>query len=348
MAVYRTLEALEGADVELQAELQRAIADTLDRLYARQNPDGGWGWWRDWSNMHLTAYAVMGLAQAREAGITVREDSLEQAVAYVQGMLQTGLQTEVQSHYAFALYALSVADYDWPTGAASALYAARDSLDATGRAYLALALGQVDPSDTRIAAILESLRGEASVTATSAHWEAANSQFWNTNTLATSAVIAALARLAPDDVLLPQTVRWLITARRADHWETTYETAWAIMALTDYVLATGDVDAAYDWQAAFNGSLAYDSADGSADAGEAWETQFTMQGTPDIPALSKDMVNVLQISRGAGEGRLSYTAHLALAQPVEQVAPESRGITIQREYCVPAASTTNDLDACQR
>ena len=31
--------------------LQVQVDDTLDRLYARQNPDGGWGWWEDQSNL---------------------------------------------------------------------------------------------------------------------------------------------------------------------------------------------------------------------------------------------------------------------------------------------------------
>ena len=42
-------------------------------------------------------------------------------------------------------------------------------------------------------------------------------------------VLSALARLDPEDALLPNAVRWLMVARKEGHWETTQETAWALI-----------------------------------------------------------------------------------------------------------------------
>ena len=45
-------------------------------------------------------------------------------------------------------------------------------------------------------------------------------------------IIRTWAKLDPKNSLAPNTVRWLMGARKADRWETTQENAWAIMALT--------------------------------------------------------------------------------------------------------------------
>src|SRR4029078_9697943 len=56
----------------------------LDRLYNFQHPDGGWGWWKEGESDHfMTAYVVWGLSLAGQAGIDVKSDALERAVAFL-------------------------------------------------------------------------------------------------------------------------------------------------------------------------------------------------------------------------------------------------------------------------
>ena len=53
------------ADLD-DAALQEKIRAGLERLYAYQHEDGGWGWWEtDESHPFMTAYVVAGLAQAQ-------------------------------------------------------------------------------------------------------------------------------------------------------------------------------------------------------------------------------------------------------------------------------------------
>ena len=54
-------------------------------------------------------------------------------------------------------------------------------------------------------------------------------------------------------------------ARKADRWETTQENAWAIMALTDWMAATGELEGDYDWQVTLNDAAL---GDGHGDAGD--------------------------------------------------------------------------------
>ena len=61
----------------------------------------------------------------------------------------------------------------------------------------------------------------------------------NTDTRSTAIVLAALTRLRPDNELLPNAVRWLMEARQAGRWSNTQENAWSIIALTDWLAASG-------------------------------------------------------------------------------------------------------------
>ena len=45
--------------------------------------------------------------------------------------------------------------------------------------------------------------------------------------------------------MIPNVVRWLMVARKADDWETTQETAWSVMALTDWMVVTGELHPDY-------------------------------------------------------------------------------------------------------
>jgi len=170
------------------------------------------------------------------------------------------------------------------------------------------------------------LRGAAIVTATGAHWESADSLSWSTDTVATAAVLDVLARFAPDDNLLPQVVRWLMVARRADRWQTTYETAWATISLTDAMLVSGDLAAAYSWRVALNGQTLADAATDAGSLADTWEMRIG------IPPLLRDVGNHLTIARTDGPGRLYYTAHLRVFLPVEEIEPVDRGIIVSRRY----------------
>ena len=241
---------------------------------------------------------------------------------------------------AMAFYVLTEAGKPWPENAANALYAGRDKLGVTGQAYLALALGISDSADRRVKSLLDNLRGMAEVTGTGAHWEEANSSAWVTDIRATAVVLDALTRLSPKDALIPQATRWLMVARKGDRWTTTQETAWALIALTDVMAATGELNANYSWGVALNGVGLSSGQANSGNIQEVSEIQLSLSENP-AQGLVLDLPNALEIARGAGAGQLYYSAHLALYQPVADLAAESRGITVQRQYCkpVPASET---------
>jgi len=337
---YRALKSLGVSDPDLEANLQRLIAEALAEIYARQNGDDGWGWWKDSSDLQMTAYVAFALIQTQRAGFPISEYRLHRALDYLDRALARDNIADNARPFpqAFALYVLAEGGHDWPEGADETLFAARDRLDVTGRAYLALALGLKDPADPRVATLLDDLRADAEITARGAHWESVRadagyqSEYWVTSTRATAMALDALARLAPGDPLIPQATRWIMIARSAHRWQTTQETAWSIIALTDVMLATGELGAAgqhadYPWGAAIN---AEPRAEGQV---TPENLRDPVEITVPVSELLREWPNAVEISRGEGHGTLYYSADLTLYQPVEQLEAESRGITVQRQYC---------------
>jgi hypothetical protein len=327
---YRVLRTLELEQVASEDQLQTLIADALDRLYARQNEAGGWGWWRrEDTSMYLTAYVTLGILEAQRAGFTVREDNLRRALDYLAAALNQSLNSGARAaSQPFTLFVLSESDYRWSDQVATVLYNDRHRLSVTARAYLALALGKMDASDPRVTTLLGGLNADVEVTATGAHWADADSRYWATDILATTAVLETLMRFDPQNPLLSQGVRWLIMAREGRGWPTAYETAWSLIVLTDYMLLIDDLAPGYTWSLALNGvPLGEEEPSATGGTFEFWRVE---QG--DNPVL-REGINVLEVARTAGSGHLYYATHAALALPVDDVTAESRGVVVQRAYC---------------
>jgi hypothetical protein len=336
---YRAVRELGLSRPELEQKLPGLVAEALEKLYNRQNEDGGWGWWdKGESRVHLTAYVVFGMVKARRAGFEVQDGVVDRGLAYVRSQLVSA--SELASYreanrQAFILYAMAEAG---DTGQASDyvgdLYQNRDKLSHYGRAYLALALRLINEEDARIDTLLSDLQNAAILSATGAHWEEEGHDFWamNTDTHSTAVILDALAQIDPRNDLIPNVVRWLMVARRDGIWETTYETSWALIALTDWMKVSGELRGNYDYAVWLNDEL-LESGQVTAETVDA-----SIQRQVAVTELLAETSNRLTIGRGEGEGGLYYTAHLRTFLPVEEIEPLNRGIIVSRQYSEPACN----------
>jgi hypothetical protein len=342
---YRALQELGLSDPELEENLPGLIEESLTKLYERQHNDGGWGWWykgEGESNPHLTAYVVFAMTKAREAGFAVEANVVARGLGYLRGELVTARELESYreaNRQAFILYAMAEADtVDEASERVDDLYQNRDKLSHYGRAFLALTLHHMDEEDSRIDTLLSDLQNEAILSATGAHWEEEHYDHWamNTDTRSTAVILDALARLDPEHELIPNVVRWLMVARRDGIWETTQETAWALIALTDWMRGTGELQGEYDYAVWLNDQL----LKGGSVTPETVDEPIKVQVA--VAELLQEASNRLVIGRGSGEGRLYYTAHLKVYLPVAEVEPLDRGIIVSRQYCAPVTDEASD------
>jgi alpha-2-macroglobulin len=331
IANFRALRDLGIQDPALEAKLFDALNFALDKLSREQNTDGGWGWFTGMeSNPLVTAYAALGLIEARDAGFDVDQTMIDRALNFVR---QNYIRPSINASYwelnrqAFYFYVLaqdgegSKSDFD-------ALYEFRLNMSLSGRAYLTMAYHALFPAASEIDDLVSDFTTNALVSATGVHWEEAQRDWWNwgSNTRTTSLVLNALIKTTPESDLLPNAVRWLMVARDGDHWQTTQENVWALLALTDWMVLTNELQGNYDYTVSLNRD-------------EVLSGDVTPENVRDenqlriaVEDLLLDDLNRLVISRDEGEGALYYTAHLDLRLPASQVSELSRGITVTREY----------------
>lgn len=347
IVTVQALKRLGISNPELEDRLPGLVEEGLGKLYARQHYDGGWGWWTDdESQPSISAYVVFGLLKAKEAGFTVREEVLAQGVEYLKGVaaaepeLTTTWQTNQQ---AWLLYVLAQAGTTDEQLFAD-VFENRDNLSAYASAFLAMALHQANPDDPRIKTLLSDLNNAAIISATGTHWEEDEYDWWNmnTDTRSTAIILSALVQLDAENVLNPNVVRWLMVARNGDAWETTQETAWSILALTDWMAYTGELHPDYDYAVWLGDSSNNDTTPRTEGhiGNEDVSTPVILR--VEVADLLRDTGNWLTIGRGDGSGQLYYTAHLRTFLPVEDIEPLNRGIIVQRRYTL--ASCTDGPD----
>ena len=342
VVAYRAFKELGLERPDLEEKLPALVSSGLQRLYNRQHYDGGWSWWTlGDSNPYLSAYVLLGLIEAQRAEFVVDEGVMERAVEYLQGSLSRPRDLELHwqaNRQAFILYVLAEAG-EGDLARMETLFQKRDVLDTFGKAYLAMGFGLLEQDkQVRIDTLLADITSEAILSATGAHWEEAQADYYsmNTDTRSTAIVLAALARLDSGNALAPNAVRWLMVARRdgahPGAWETTQENAWAILALTDWMVATGELEGAYDWHVVVNGELLGEGSVDPENVGETTRLQI------EVAELLVDEANRVIVERWAskgqeaGTGRLYYSMYLRYYKPVEEVTAISRGIIVSRQY----------------
>ncbi len=326
----RALRELEIDDPELESSLSYQLGIGVQRLVGRQNPDGGWGYWaQQESTPFITAYVLWGLASANEMGYAVDQTVLDQAASYLETQFMAPDQALPWqlNQMAFMHYVLSALDRG-DAGRMSTLYDVRARLASYGEALLAMAMHNVDATDSRVLTLVDDLVGSAELTATGASWHDAivDYEIMSTDTRSTAIVLAALTQLDPQQPILPNVVRWLMSAREAGHWSSTQETAWSIIGLTDWMVASGELAADYDWTVTLNDTQ---MGSGHFSADNLTEQERLQVAVAD---LLRDQANLLRFSRSADPGQLYYTTQLQYYLDALAVEPLDRGIVIDRRF----------------
>lgn len=86
---YLVLQNLDLATGTLAASLEQVTRSGINHLLSIQNYDGGWSWWGtaniedQKSSPFITAYVLLGLEMANQAGIEINESSMTRARDYL-------------------------------------------------------------------------------------------------------------------------------------------------------------------------------------------------------------------------------------------------------------------------
>jgi uncharacterized protein YfaS (alpha-2-macroglobulin family) len=352
-----TSRALKNAGVEsgfVQSRLDVQVKNALQRIYAKQHYDGGWNWWDgEQSDPQTSAYVVYGLIEAKDSGYTVSETVLTKGIQYLEENVPDLKRNDATWQYnrtAFMLYVLARAD-ELRASQVNFIYEHRTSLSLYGKAYLAQAMHMLDEKDPggRVAALLSDLETAAVLSSSGAHWEESTTDYWNwnTDTRTTAIVLNAFVQIDPNAAttggspITANAVRWLMAHREKGHWYTTQETAWTLIALTNWMSASNEYDTNYAFAIGLNGDLLNQ---GNATKDKLTET-VNLQ--VELKDLLKEAANYLVFTRGEGTGNLYYTAYLSAELPVESIEPLDQGVSLARQYFTVDDSKTPITDAAR-
>ena len=346
LMTVRALRAAGVSDAELESQLSFQLGVGVQRLTSRQNADGGWGYWpAEASTPFITSYVLWGLATAAELGYPIPPVAVDAAARYLDESFVNPADEFNQwtlNEMAFAHFVLAeIGRAD--AGRMSTLFAVNERLSLYGQAFLAMALHNVEPTDARIDTLLDNLFGAAQFSATGASWheDDLNYNLMDTDIRTTAIVLTAFIRLDPGQPLLPQAVRWLMSAREHGHWASTQETAWSLMALTDWLVASNELAGDYTWQVGVNpGQVTNSEFSGTVNADTLREKESIQLAITD---LLRDQANTIRFDRSNESGQLYYTMDLRYNLDALAVDARDRGVAVARTFSV-ADQRTNSAD----
>ncbi len=330
IVTYQALKQFGVENKTLETNLTFSISAQIQRLYQLQHGDGGWGMWADGDSIpHVTAYALLALHTANKAGFAVDEFVMQRAREYLNDYLDKPVDAKAVYGYnqrAFVIYALSTTSGEYSSRALN-LYERRAQLDNYAKALLMVALFD-SGNKTQATALLQELTAAAIPSATGTHWEEKKPDWFmmNTNTRTTAMVLYGVARVDPQNALLKNAVRWLMTMRAQGHWETTQETAWAVLGLTQFMQASGELNAEFAYKVEVNSKL----------LGEEKVTKENVTANETFDVTMKDLLtntaNELLFTRTEGAGNLYYSAFLNYYLPASEMQALDRGVILARQY----------------
>ncbi len=328
----------QGVSTPFRGQLPDIMSHALTRLTELQRPDGGWGWWENdlQSNPFLTAYALQGLAAARDAGYQPNVDQMQRGRTRLLQFLNESTPNGIDQQYnnnqrAYMLYVLTLLNADAAKAdagdAPSSILAQQTRLSNHARAWLAIALHRLG-RDSEARALLDSLTAAAKQTSTLAHWEEDSIDYYMmaTDTRATALALDALVQLDPQNALIPKTVRWLMSANREGHWLSTQDTAITLIGLADYMRESKELSADYAWDVQLFGKTL-----GSGTANRSTLTQ-TVTLTAPVSQMPQNVAGPLTITRTNQSGKLYYQASLRYYLPGQGIKARSEGLAITRQY----------------
>ncbi|MCP5099689.1 MAG: hypothetical protein GY943_29400 [Chloroflexi bacterium] len=347
----QALQTLSLNEPQLAMELDGLVQTAVSQLESLVLNDGGWGWcFSRGSNLFMTTHVLYALVQADLAGYVVSSSVMDAATGHLFNQVvpaETLSEPWQINRQIFMLYVLALRREPMPSIYDGHFEAHRTLMDPYAKALLAMSYQEYGGDKDNIQSLVADLNDTANLSATGAHWEDSSRDFRNlsSDVRGTAVVIQALTQLDSDNQLLPQAVRWLMSARTVSVWPTTHETAWSIQALANWMAATSELDAnfAYD----LNVNLQ------PVSSGAFTSENITLNRLVSIPVsdLVAEDVNFVDVQRGGGDGRLYYTLYLNSAIDASTVTAVDRGISIQRQYfdagCDPEQRSCGPIDGIE-
>jgi uncharacterized protein YfaS (alpha-2-macroglobulin family) len=329
-------------DEQGNAQPDRVIATTIERLQALQQDHGGFRLWSSsrCASPATSAWASLALARAAALGYPVDGKRLDRALAFLQTRVlpdrlprcDGAVQPASTADRVLAGFVLARAGR--PTVAplqqiAADVLRAPASLSLFDRALLAdaLVVGRGDAGLAR--QVLQTVLNAARPGARDVHFEedaaARRHDPWASDLRTTAVVLMTLAAATPDHPFVPGIARWLEGARQRDgRYRTTQEAAWALFAFSELVRAKERTPPSFAAAVTLGDQrLLQDEFRGRS-------LDVAVHRVPMTDVLARGAAPLPFVFSREGTGTLYYSAVLRRAPVALPTTPVERGFTVQR------------------
>jgi uncharacterized protein YfaS (alpha-2-macroglobulin family) len=331
-ALRDVLTAFEAPDLPSPEVIDATMKADLDHLARRQNPDGGWAFWRknDESWPYLGVHITHTLVRARDAKMPVDPGTLARALQYtrtIEAHIPHWYSRE--SKWAIRAYAISVMSLagEPQVGKAQALFAEAGA-DKLGAESLGWILPTLHNAKSKEAATIWAWLGNhVTESAAGAHFVTSYSDgahvLLHSDRVADGVVLEAMLRTKPKDDLVPKLVNGLLAHRTAGRWQSTTENAHILLAMRRYFKEYEGVTPAFLTRVWLGEGLAGEKsfAGYSTESAQIDVPMAYLQDNPGDVTISKE-----------GAGRLYYRMGLRYAPVDLDVEASDRGFSVSRRY----------------
>ena len=331
-------------------DLDSVVAAGLARLADTQEASGAWPWMPGGrTDIHMTAYVLWALETARHAGVDVDADMTARARSWLEAEVnRVDSQPQLRAwilHALSARYEATEAGRPTPREAAAFLdlMRGRADLGAYGQAMLALVAARFGfEEDARL--LLRNLRTSVRIeeqpdasaltaagrqgTLRTAHWGRAREwwNWWRSPVEATAFALQAMLIVDPSNELIVPAMNWLTRNRTAARWNHTRDTAVAVLALTEYLRMSGELESDLDAEIRVNGDTVRRVSIPLSRVIEG------ARATTVPPSMLREGTNTIEIIRRSGDGPVYYRVDTKAFIDAPPVAAAGNELFVSREF----------------
>ncbi len=139
--------------------------------------------------------------------------------------------------------------------------------------------------------------------------------------------VQALIEIEPSHPLVEPAIQWLVQNRRGNQWSNTRDTALSVLALNEYLKATGELESGAGFEVLVNGQRVASGSLRGLEEALARPVQIQVE-----PGLLRDGLNRIQIRRTSAQGSLYFAAEARFFSLEEPIPSGGNQVFVQRDY----------------
>jgi uncharacterized protein YfaS (alpha-2-macroglobulin family) len=236
------------------------VEEGIKRLIDFQQPDGGWGWWKnDRSNPFMTAYVLYGLNFAQLNGFNVYENVIQNGIRNLELQIEDFKEKEETTKLAYMIYVYSEVTKNRKTERANKVKEKLDAfskgnLDSYSLSLMILTYKNFGATNTA-SNLVSKLISQVNQSVQFAFWDMKESNYyWHNDEIQTTAYsVKALIESSSEDELITKAIRWLMMKRQGYSWTSTQTSAMVLFAITDYLKTKNELSPNYSVTVSLNG-----------------------------------------------------------------------------------------------